>query len=236
MAAVLVLDFDGTVLDTEWPAYRAAAELWAEFDIELAVEDWAWRIGTNGHDDPFTELEKRLGRRLDPALQEWRIARKNQLTDEAPLRPGVQRWLDDAHRLGVPVGIASSSPLSWIERNLTRLGLLDRFACFACVDELPAKPDPTSFRHAVEQLGGDPGRSVAVEDSGHGVTAAVEAGLFTVAVPHDLTSHMDLTIAHVQLTSLEELTLEDALHRAATLPTTRVSGVVGPARRRRSPR
>lgn len=216
MTAVLVLDFDGTVLDTEWPAYRAAAELWAELGVELTVEDWAWRIGTNGHDDPFTELEKRLGRRLDPALQERRIARKNQLTDEAPLRPGVQRWLDDAQRLGVPVGIASSSPRSWIERNLTRLGLLDRFACFACADELPAKPDPASFRHAVEQLGGDPRSSVAVEDSEHGVAAAVEAGLFTVAVPHDLTAHMDLASAHVQLTSLEELSLEDALRRAAT--------------------
>ena len=218
MTAVLVLDFDGTVIDTEWPAYRAAAELWGEFGIELSVEDWAWRIGTNGHDDPFTELEKRLGRRLDPALQARRISRKNQLTDEAPLRPGVRRWLDDAHRLGVPVGIASSSPSSWIERNLTRLGLLDRFACIACVDELPAKPDPTSFRHAVVQLGGDPAVSVAVEDSEHGVTAAVEAGLFTVAVPHDLTHHMDLTAAHLQLTSLDDLTLEDALERAASRP------------------
>jgi len=216
VTAVLVLDFDGTVIDTEWPTYRAAAELWADFGIELTIEDWAWRIGTNGHDDPFVELEHRLGRRLDPALQERRIARKNQLTDAAPRRPGVQRWLDDAHRLGVPVGIASSSPLSWIERNLTRLGLLDRFACFACVDELPAKPDPTSFRHAVEQLGGEPELSVAVEDSEHGVTAAVEAGLFTVAVPHALTSHMDLSAAHVQLTSLEELSLEDALARART--------------------
>ena len=90
-------------------------------------------------------------------------------------------------------------------------------ACFACCNEvIPAKPDPTSFRHAVEQLGGAPALSVAVEDSEHGVTAAVEAGLFTVAVPHDLTSHMDLTTAHLQLTSLEELSLEDAIRRAAT--------------------
>jgi putative hydrolase of the HAD superfamily len=213
--AVLVLDFDGTVLDTEWPTYQAAAELWAELGIELTVQDWAWRIGTNGHDDPFVELEKRLGRRLDPALNERRLARKNELTDEAPLRPGVLTWLEEAARLEVPVGIASSSPVSWIERNLARLALRDRFACLACVDELPAKPDPTSFRHAVEQLGGDPRVSVAVEDSEHGVAAATAAGLFTVAVPHDLTAHMDLSAADVVLGSLEELTLEAALERAA---------------------
>jgi HAD superfamily hydrolase (TIGR01509 family) len=219
VTAALVLDFDGTVLDTEWPAYQAAAELWADFGIELSIEEWAWRIGTNGHDDPFVELEKRLGRVLDPALNDRRLARKNQLTDAAPLRPGVQAWLDDAQRLGVPVGIASSSPVSWIERNLARLGLRDRFACLACVDELPAKPDPTSFRHAVEQLGGDPARSVAVEDSEHGVAAATRAGLYTVAVPHDLTAHMDLTAAHVLVPSLADLTLEAALERAAARPT-----------------
>jgi HAD superfamily hydrolase (TIGR01509 family) len=212
---VLVLDFDGTVLDTERPAYEAAAELWAAFGLELTVEDWAWRIGTNGHDDPFVELEKRLGRQLDPVLNEQRLTRKNQLTDAAPLRPGVQAWLDDAVRLGVRVGIASSSPLSWIERNLARLGLRDRFTCLACVDDLPAKPDPASFRHAVEQLGGDPRVSVAVEDSEHGVVAATAAGLFTVAVPHDLTAHMDLTPADLVLASLADLTLEAALERAA---------------------
>jgi HAD superfamily hydrolase (TIGR01509 family) len=220
--AVLVFDFDGTMLDTEWPAYQAAAELWAEHGIELTVQEWAWRIGTAGHDNPFDELQQRLGRRLDPALNERRIARKNELTDEAPLNPGVLAWLDEAHARQLPVGIASSSPLSWIERNLDRLALRDRFGCFACCDErMPAKPDPTSYRHVVEQLGGDPALSVAVEDSEHGVRAARHAGLFVVAVPHDLTAHMDLSDADLVVASLEEVSLGDALERA---------------RRRRSPR
>ena len=209
---VLVLDFDGTVLDTEEPAYRAAAELWAELGIDLTPDDWAWRIGTAGHDDPFTELEKRLGRRLDPALNQRRIARKNALTDEMPLRPGVAAWLDEAEALGIPVGIASSSPISWVERNLERLQLRQRFACLACCGEvLPAKPDPTSYRHAVEQLGGDPARSVAVEDSEHGVTAATGAGLWTVAVPHPLTESGDFAAAHLVVGGLDELSLSDAL-------------------------
>ena len=217
MVAVLVLDFDGTVLDTEWPAYRAAAELWAEFGIELTVADWAWRIGTAGHDDPFTELQQRLGHALDPALNERRIARKNQLTDEAPPQPGVLAWLDAAEALGVRVGIASSSPPHWVERNLARLGVRERFHCLACFDgELPAKPDPSSYRHAVAELGGDPAVSVAVEDSEHGVAAAREAGLFVVAVPHDLTAHMDLGAADVVVDTLEAISLGDALARART--------------------
>ena len=215
MSAVLVLDFDGTVLDTEWPAYRAAAELWGEHGIELTIEMWAARIGTHARLDPFRELEERLGHPLDPALNERRIRRKNALTDEMPLNVGVLSWLEDAERIGVRVGIASSSPSSWVERNLERLGLRDRFHCLACCEgELPAKPDPASYLHAIEQLGGDPRHSVAVEDSEHGISAATTAGLFTVAVPHDLTAHMDLSRAHVVVQSLTELSLGDALERA----------------------
>jgi HAD superfamily hydrolase (TIGR01509 family) len=215
VTAVLVLDFDGTVLDTEWPAFRAAAELWEAHGEELTLEAWCGRIGTHTELNPFAELEQRLGRRLDPDLQRQRIARKNALTDEAPVNPGVLAWLDEAERRGIRVGIASSSPSSWVERNLTRLGLRERFHCLACCgDDMPAKPDPASFRHAVDVLGGDPRESVAVEDSEHGVVAARAAGLFTVAVPHDLTRHMDLSAADVVVASLEDLTLADALDQA----------------------
>jgi len=215
VTAVLVLDFDGTVIDTERPAFLAAAELWEAHGQELTLELWCRRIGTHTELNPFAELEQRLGRRLDPSLQQRRITRKNQLTDEAPLNPGVLAWLDNAERLGIRVGIASSSPASWVERNLVRLGLRDRFHCLACCgDDMPAKPDPASYRHAVEVLGGDLRDSVAVEDSEHGVTAARGAGLFTIAVPHDLTAHMDLSAADAVLCSLEELTLEDALAQA----------------------
>jgi beta-phosphoglucomutase-like phosphatase (HAD superfamily) len=125
-------------------------------------------------------------------------------------------WLDDAERLGVPVGIASPSPPDWVEHHLVRLGLRDRFACLACADGvIPGKPDPTSYRHAVEQLGGDPSRSVAVEDSPNGVRAAVAAGLYTVAVPHDLTRALDLSEAHELHDSLEHTSLDTALAAAA---------------------
>ena len=213
----LVLDFDGTILDTERSLYAAWAELWASHGHELALADWQQNLGTDGTFDPWAELENRVGRPLDPDLHDRRRLRRDEIQSQYGPRPGVVEWLSEARTLEVPVGIASSSPIEWVEENVTALGLLDFFACLVCRnDDIPAKPEPISYLVACERLCADPVRSVAVEDSPHGVAAAVKAGLFTVAVPHDLTADLDLTAADVVTTSLADLTLASALTRAAT--------------------
>jgi putative hydrolase of the HAD superfamily len=214
--ACVVLDFDGTILDTEEPVYRSWAELWDEHGHELALDEWKTFIGTSGTFDPWGELQARVGRHLDPDLLDRRRARRDALLTANEPRPGVLDWLAEAERLDVPVGIASSSPPDWVERHLVRLGLRQQFGCLVCCDgAVPVKPDPTSYRMACEQLGAEPSRSVAVEDSPHGVAAAVGAGLFTVVVPHGLTADLDLSAAHLLVDSLLELSLSEALARAA---------------------
>jgi len=212
----LVLDFDGTVLDTEDSVYEVWAEIWDDHGHELALVDWQRNIGTEDVFDPWIELENRLGRPLDEALHERRHTRQDQLLAELEPRSGVLRWLSDAEAMDLPVGIASSSPSDWVESHLVRLGIRDRFLCIVCRDdEVPAKPDPTSYQVACKRLGADPGASVAVEDSPHGVTAAVGAGLFTVATPHRLTVDLDLTAADIVVDSLDELMLSEAIARAS---------------------
>lgn len=213
--ACAVFDFDGTILDTEGPIYASWSELWGEHGHELVLTEWQTLIGTDGGFDPWAELETRVGRALDPSLLDRRRARRDVLLAARAPRPGVLAWLNEADRLGVPLGIASSSPPEWVERQLARLGLRDRFASVVCCDgTVPAKPDPTSFRLACEGLGAEPACSVAVEDSPHGVVAASAAGLFTVAVPHPLTADLDLSGADLVVGSLLDLPLADALARA----------------------
>jgi HAD superfamily hydrolase (TIGR01509 family) len=209
----LIFDFDGTIVDTEMPVYRGWAELYERHGQALDVVRWQQTIGTDNGDLHWDNLEALVGV-LDPALQEWRRARRDELLHAEVVRPGVFEWLDDADALGIPVGIASSSPIDWVTRHLDRLDLGHRFACLACCSELiPAKPDPTSYRLACETLHANPTRSIAVEDSPHGVAAAKDAGLFVVAVPHDLTRSLDFARADVVVESLDELSLRDVLQR-----------------------
>lgn len=219
LAACLVFDFDGTILETEGPVYRSWAELWEEHGVELPRRTWQSVIGTESVFDPWAELERRLGVTLDPALALRRRARGDELQAAFGPRDGVLGWLEQADRLHLPVAIASSSPEEWVAGHLERLGLRTRFAATVCRDDLvPPKPDPTSYREACLRLGAEPRRSVAVEDSLPGVAAARGAGLYTVAVPHGLTEDLDFRGADLVVASLAGLSLADVLAEAQSRP------------------
>jgi HAD superfamily hydrolase (TIGR01509 family) len=210
-----MLDFDGTILDTEGPVYQSWAELWAARGHQLSLAEWQTRIGTDGGFDPWAELERRAGARLDPALDNFRRARRDELQALHQVRPGILAWLEEAAKLGVPVGVASSSSQDWVESHLQRLGVRECFQTLVCAGgAVPAKPDPTCYRIGCEALGADLASSVAVEDSPHGVAAAADAGLYTVAVPHALTVDLDFWRADRVIESLEVMTLAEVISEA----------------------
>ncbi|MGD0313488.1 MAG: HAD-IA family hydrolase [Acidimicrobiales bacterium] len=214
----LILDFDGTILDTEDSIFRSWAELWDDHGHRLDRSDWQRNIGTEDSFDPWVELEARLGLSLDPDLAHRRRLRRDELQATRP-RAGILSWLDQAADARIPVGIASSSPSEWVEGHLERLGIRHRFSGVVCrSDTVPAKPDPECYRLACAYLAVDPNRSVAVEDSPHGVAAAVGAGLFTVAVPHPLTGDLDLSAADLVVESLDQVELIDTLELARRRP------------------
>jgi beta-phosphoglucomutase-like phosphatase (HAD superfamily) len=80
--------------------------------------------------------------------------------------------------------VASSTHRDEVHRRLHRAGLLDHFSVVCGGDEVQhGKPHPELYRLALERLNAAPNTSIAFEDSGHGVQAALAAGLATVAVP-----------------------------------------------------
>jgi len=210
----LVFDFDGLILDTEAPVFHSWREAFEAEGATLTLEEWSDTIGRANSADPADLLAERTGRPLDETRRAARKARRDELLAAEAVLPGVHDWLEDARRLGLPIGVASSSEVDWVAGHLERLGLLDRFACLTCFDgTLPGKPAPDLYLAACDSLGVDPADALAVEDSGNGVTAAKAAGLKCVAVPHDLTRDHDLSGADLLVSSLAELPLEEAMAR-----------------------
>ncbi len=122
--------------------------------------------------------------------------------------PGVAALLDAAHAAGVPCGVASNSPRSWVTGHIERLGLAERFEVVVTVDAVSRpKPDPEPYLTAVAAMGATPASSVGLEDSMIGLTAARRAGLFTVAVPGPMSAHHDFAGADLVVPSLTDVTL-----------------------------
>src|SRR5437762_12559884 len=100
----LLFDFDGTLIDTEAPSYRAWREIYAEHGHDLALERWVARVGTIGGFEPLDELESLMGTALDRrAVDEQRERRRDELVESELLRAGVRAYPDEARRLGLHV-------------------------------------------------------------------------------------------------------------------------------------
>lgn len=213
----VVFDFDGTIFDSETPIYQASAAALAEMGLTLTVPGWATVVG-HGEDDSYRAMCAAVGTVFDREEFDARYDRQDRSwRDTLPPLPGVVRLTDELLTAGIPLAIASSSPSSWVEHHLDRLGLRDRFPVIATRDVVDGrtKPDPASYRYAVEHLGARPERSVAIEDSAPGIASAVGAGLRVVAVPSHITQHTDLSAAHRSVPTLESLSVADLAELAA---------------------
>jgi HAD superfamily hydrolase (TIGR01509 family) len=222
MVAAIIFDFDGLILDTELPSYRAWSEAYEGIGVPpLSVEEWSADIGTIGGLDPLAELQSRAvaaGVSLGPAavgqLRERRRRREDELLAAETVRPGVLTWIDAATQRGLALGVATCSSRVWAESHLERLALLDRFSALCCHgdrDGVAAKPAPDLYLDACRLLGVPAGSALAVEDSPNGVRAAKAAGLACVAVPNELTRFLDFEPADLVVSSLAEVSLDEVL-------------------------
>ena len=209
----LIFDFDGLILDTELPAFQTWQEVYHAYGCSLSLSTYAACIGSPGLFDPHEYLEAQLGRLLDRELIRWqRRQRYIELTDGQSVLPGVKDYIVDAKRLGLRLGLASSSPRDWVVGHLSRFELREYFDCVKCADDVKRiKPDPELYQSVLDALKLRSDEAIALEDSPNGILAAKRAGIFCVAVPNALTRQLLLEQADLRLTSLADLPLESLL-------------------------
>jgi HAD superfamily hydrolase (TIGR01509 family) len=214
MIQAVIFDFDGLILDTEAPEFQVWQEIYQAYGCELPLAVWAAAIGTSlDVFDAHTYLETQLGRLLDRQhIREQRRQRNAEILKAQPILPGVEEYIVDAKRLGMRLGVASSSSREWVVGHLTRLGLSPHFDCIKCSDDVPrVKPDPALYQAVLDALGLRADQAIALEDSPNGIAAAKRAGLYCIAVPNPLTCQLPLGQADLQLGSLAELPLQQLL-------------------------
>lgn len=213
----VIFDMDGLLLDTEalgdrtWE--RAARATGIAFDLTLLPsmigrnqrDTRAFLLAHYGDGYPVDRLTEACAAAFDALVAEEGIA----------LKPGVHELLDWLDARGIARWVATSTHRERAAAQLASLALLPRFAGVVGGDEIVSgKPAPDIFIEAARRLRVSHDECVVLEDSEHGVRAAIAAGVAPIMVP-------DLHPPSPSLRALDPLvlpSLHDVRAHLATLP------------------
>jgi HAD superfamily hydrolase (TIGR01509 family) len=182
----LFFDMDGLLLDTERVGSSAFSQITRDHGIaeHEAVAFYATLVGTASATTRARVAEFIAGIDIDAFIANWHQAVAAIMAGGVPVKPTVAETLRALSDRGTRMLVVTSTGGARARGHLDSAGLLHHFETVIGGDEVTAnKPDPAPYREAARRLGVDPGRTVAFEDSDHGVASAVGAGCVTVQIP-----------------------------------------------------
>ncbi len=213
----LIFDVDGTLADTERDGHRVAFNK----AFKEAGLDWDWSVElygellqvTGGKERIRLYVEKFLSNfDLDEDITEFAARLHKRKTHfylellqsgAIPLRPGVERLIEEARNEGLRLAIATTTT----PENVTYLlsatlgeASIGWFEVIAAGDIVPAKkPAPDIYTWAMEQMNISPENCLAFEDSLNGVKSSLGADLKTLITVNGYTQDDDFSGAALVL-------------------------------------
>ena len=216
----VIFDVDGTLAETEEVHRRAFNKAFVEFGLGWVWDEALYRDllrVTGGKERIAHFCKKVLGEgEMAPELIAELHQRKTAIyagkvaAGEIALRPGIPAFLDAARSCGFGLAIATTTTPANVEALLdAALGANWReiFPVVAAGDMVERKkPAPDVYLLALNRLGRDADRCIAVEDSRNGVVAAKAAGLRVIGV-RSAYNNDDLSGASLRLPDCQGLSL-----------------------------
>lgn len=184
MLNALLFDLDGTLTDTDTLHLLALQQLLLEEDDRVFTqEEFEAHVSGQANANMCRYLFPERTVAEHEAFAERKEMRFRQLSPQLTPMPGLVRLLDFAQTQGIGVCVVTNAPRANAEHMLSVLGLRQRFNTVLVAEELPrAKPDPLPYLTGLECLQAPATQALAFEDSVPGLTAAVNAGIFTVGL------------------------------------------------------
>jgi sugar-phosphatase len=186
----VLLDMDGTLVDSDAAVERAASAMLAS--RQLAEPEWAVEYGVdpelalaNAHGNPAPTTAARLRPDFTEAQVVAAAARQlefqyEDLADVVPT-PGAARLLDVLDRIGLPWAVVTSADDRLAKARLAAAGI--RPAVLFTIEHVErGKPDPEGYLAAAKALGVEPAGCLVVEDSEPGLAAGRAAGAMTASL------------------------------------------------------
>lgn len=199
-----MLDFDGTIVDTELLHYEAFKKTLKMLGMNLTWDEYVEKYLALSDRDFFKKLAPNKNPdRLCEIKSEFYV---QNLENVKPFKGALEFIKEVAGRYNLAV--VSGSKRYEIILVLERLGILKLFKVIVSDEDVTeGKPSPEPFIRAIEKFGSvgveiTPKECIAVEDSVHGVRAAKSIGMFVIAVTtsysENALSDADIVVANLK--------------------------------------
>lgn len=125
---------------------------------------------------------------------------------EVPQPEGMPGLLERLRKSDIRCSLASSSPMRLINAFVDRMQIADLLDHTVSGEHLErSKPFPDIFLKVSALYGADPGQFWVIEDSSHGVKAALAAGMRCIGYRNPDSGAQDLTMAHLRIDHFDTL-------------------------------
>lgn len=186
MIKAVILDMDGTMIDTERQSALDWPQVGEKFGFEVNTQFINTFLGLTG------KIKREKLRELLPVTIDAHevieyyhtLVKQRFQKDGIDVKPGLMELLDDCKTNQLKLAVASASSYDRIIDILTNINVIDYFDIVVSGDSIThQKPDPEIYMLAVKQLGLASDECIVVEDSRVGIASAFAAATIPVLVP-----------------------------------------------------
>lgn len=207
----VIFDMDGVIIDTE-PLHAIADKLILNDLGITASEGYFDRFAGWTSQAMWEEIKKdyTLSTSVENIVK-MQLPVKLDLLNEGDYKPipGIIELMEKIKRLNLPMAIASSSPVPFIEAVIDKLGLKKYVVFWLSGEDVSrSKPEPDIFLKVAEVLNVDPGECLVIEDSASGIMAAKKAGMKCIGYRNINSGNQDLSGADLIVRDLNDIDIQ----------------------------
>ena len=180
-----IFDMDGTLIDSMVFWKNLATEYLTSKGILQIPADILEQIKPMTMSESAALFRREFGLTGDVEAQMNEMM-EDHYRNDIPLKPGAWEYLENLHRQGVRMCVASATAEHLMESCLTRLGVRQYFEFLLSCETVGAgKRSPLVYHESARRLGTAPGEIAVYEDALYAVQTAKAAGFHVVGVYDD---------------------------------------------------
>jgi HAD superfamily hydrolase (TIGR01509 family) len=209
-----IFDMDGVIIDSEPIHFDIDVKTMSYFGAAITPHELEEFVGMT-NPEMWKNLKQRfnLTQTVTDIIQHQLSLKIDTIrTIEIDPIDGIYELILELKKHNIKLGIASSSPIQFINEVILKFKLMDHFDCIVSGEEVAkGKPEPDVYLEAARLLRVDPAACIVLEDSRNGIQSAKSAGMKCIGFINKNSGNQDLSQADVIVQSIRDVTVTDLL-------------------------